>query len=204
MRAALVVWLTILLARNLGAADSPLNVVMMIGDDMGWTDYGFMGHEAVQTPNLDRLAAEGALFPNGYVPTSLCRASLATLLTGLYASQHKICCNDPPAGVDRQLMIPFLQNAPSIPRLLKVQGYRSFQTGKFWEGHFSNGGFTEGMTSKGRHGDDGLAIGRKTMQPIYDFVTSRRFSCGTLRCCLTSPMTLPNEFCGSTLSKVAT
>ncbi len=152
--------------------ESPPNVVMIVGDDMGWTDYGFMDHKTVKTPYLDKLAAEGAVFPNGYVPTSLCRASLATLLTGLYASQHKICCNDPPPGIDRSEMLPFLGNAPTIPRLLKEQGYRSLQTGKFWEGHFSNGGFTEGMTTKGRHGDDGLVIGRQTMQPIYDFITS--------------------------------
>lgn len=154
------------------AADAPPNVVMIVGDDMGWEDYGFMGHAVVKTPNLDRLAAEGALFPNGYTPTSLCRASLATLLTGLYASQHKICCNDPPAGVDRDNMLPFLGHAATVPRLLKDLRYRSFQTGKFWEGPFSNGGFTHGMTVKGRHGDDGLVIGRKTMQPIYDFITS--------------------------------
>lgn len=153
-------------------AESPPNVVMIVGDDMGWADYGFMGHEVIQTPHLDRLASEGALFVNGYTPTSLCRASLATLLTGLYASQHKICCNDPPAGVDRAEMLPFLRDSPAIPRLLKEQGYRSLQTGKYWEGHFSNAGFTEGLTTKGRHGDDGLVIGRQTMKPIYDFITS--------------------------------
>ena len=160
------------IAASACAAEAPPNVVMIVGDDMGWGDYGFMGHETIKTPHLDRLASEGALFPNGYVPTSLCRASLATLLTGLYASQHKICCNDPPPGIDRSEMLPFLREAPTIPRLLKEQGYRSLQTGKFWEGHYSNGGFTDGMTTKGRHGDDGLAIGRKTMQPIYDFITS--------------------------------
>ncbi|WP_397569253.1 sulfatase [Schlesneria sp. T3-172] len=154
------------------AAERPPNVVMLIGDDMGWTDYGFMGHEVVKTPHIDRLAEEGALFPNGYVPTSLCRASLATLLTGLYASQHKICCNDPPQGIDRSEMLPFLGKAATIPRRLKERGYESLQTGKFWEGHFSNGGFTQGMTTKGRHGDDGLVIGRQTMQPIYDFITA--------------------------------
>ena len=154
------------------SAEPPPNIVMIVGDDMGWTDYGFMGHKVVKTPHLDRLASEGVLFSNGYVPTSLCRASLATLLTGLYASQHKICCNDPPPGIDRAEMLPFLRDAPTIPRVLKDHGYLSLQTGKFWEGHFSNGGFTAGMTTKGRHGDDGLVIGRKTMQPIYDFVTS--------------------------------
>ncbi|MBI2947250.1 MAG: sulfatase-like hydrolase/transferase [Verrucomicrobia bacterium] len=148
------------------------NVVMIVGDDQGWGDFGFMGHPHIQTPHLDKLASESAVFPNGYVPTSLCRASLATLLTGLYASQHKICCNDPPNGVARDAMHPFMRNAQAIPRLLQARGYRSLQTGKFWEGHYSNAGFTHGMTEKGRHGDAGLIIGRQTMQPIYDFIDS--------------------------------
>jgi uncharacterized sulfatase len=67
-------------------------------------------------------------------------------------------------------MLSFLKNSLTIPRLLKDADYRSLQTGKFWEGHFSNGGFSEGMTTKGRHGDEGLAIGRKTMKPIYSFI----------------------------------
>ncbi len=149
---------------------SPPNVLMIVADDMGWTDYGFMKHPYIKTPHLDKLAGQSAVFPNGYVPTSLCRASLATLLTGLYAHQHKICCNDPPSGTDRAELLPFLRNAPSIPRLLKEKGYRSLQTGKFWEGHYSNGGFTNGMTEKGRHGDAGLVIGRQTMKPIYNFI----------------------------------
>ena len=149
---------------------APPNVVMIIGDDQAWTDFGFMGHEVIRTPHLDKLAAESATFPHGYVPTSLCRASLATLLTGLYAHQHKICCNDPPDGVAREAMHPFIQNSPALPRLLAKHGYRSFQTGKFWEGHHSNAGFTDGMTVKGRHGDDGLKIGRQGIQPVKDFI----------------------------------
>jgi arylsulfatase A-like enzyme len=154
------------------AAESPPNVVMIVADDQGWTDFGFMEHKVVRTPRLDRLAAQSALFPNAYVPTSLCRASLATLLTGLYAHQHKICCNDPPDGVDRAAMHAFIKQAPAIPRLLGEAGYRSFQTGKFWEGHFSNAGFTDGMTTQGRHGEEGLVIGRQTMRPIYDFIAA--------------------------------
>jgi uncharacterized sulfatase len=150
-------------------ADHP-NVVMIVADDQGWTDFGFMGHRIIRTPRLDKLASEGAVFPNGYVPTSLCRASLATILTGLYAHQHRICCNDPPQGVDRSAMLPFLRNAPTVPRLLRDAGYRSLQTGKFWEGHYANGGFTDGMTTKGRHGDAGLVIGLQTMQPIFKFI----------------------------------
>jgi hypothetical protein len=145
------------------AADAPVppNVVMIVGDDMAWTDFGFMGHDVVKTPRLDALAGESAVFPNGYVPTSLCRASLATLLTGEYAHQHRICCNDPPDGVARDAMHPFIREAPALPRLLAGAGYASLQTGKFWEGHFSNAGFTDGMTETGRHGDAGLVIGRQ-------------------------------------------
>jgi uncharacterized sulfatase len=151
------------------AADKP-NVLMIVVDDWGWTDFGCMGHSEIRTPNLDRLAKEGAFFPNGYTPTSLCRASLATILTGQYAHQHRICCNDPPDGVARDAMFPFIKESPAFPKLLQSVGYDSFQTGKFWEGHFSNAGFTQGMTTKGRHGDEGLVIGRKTLDPIFDFV----------------------------------
>jgi uncharacterized sulfatase len=169
--------LTCLLALALSApafAQPKPNVVLIVADDQGWTDFGFMGHGDVRTPHLDKLAAESATFVNGYVPTSLCRASLATLLTGQFAHQHKICCNDPPDGVDRAAMHPFIKKAPALPRLLGEAGYVSLQTGKYWEGHYANAGFTAGMTTKGRHGDDGLVIGRKTMKPIYDFVEGNK------------------------------
>lgn len=157
------------LALGAEAAERP-NILLIVGDDWGWTDFGFMGHPEVKTPHLDKLAGESAVFPNGSTPTSLCRASLATILTGQYAHQHRICCNDPPEGLDRSAMLPFLRESPALPRLLGAAGYRSFQTGKFWEGHYANAGFNEGMTTKGRHGEEGLVIGRKTMQPIYDFI----------------------------------
>ena len=54
--------------------------------------------------------------------------------------------------------------------LLGGAGFASLQTGKWWQGDFTRGGFTHGMTKGGRHGDEGLTIGRKTMQPIYDFI----------------------------------
>jgi arylsulfatase A-like enzyme len=149
---------------------APPNVVLILSDDQAWTDFGFMGHEVIKTPRIDRLAAESAVFPNGYVPTSLCRASLASIVTGLYPHQHKITCNDPPEGVDRAKMLPLMKAAPALPRVLGAAGYRSLQTGKWWEGHYESGGFTNGMTTSGRHGEQGLAIGRRTMQPIADFL----------------------------------
>jgi uncharacterized sulfatase len=157
-------------------ADSP-NVLLIIGDDQGWTDYGFMGHEHVRTPHLDRLAREGLTFTRGYVPSSLCCPSLASILTGLYPHQHGVTSNDPPAGVDRREMLRSIRDCPMLPRLLAERRYRSFQTGKWWLGSFADGGFTSGMThgnvgQGGRHGDDGLSIGRQGVEPIKEFIRS--------------------------------
>ena len=71
------------------------NVVLILSDDQAWNDYSFMGHEQIETPNLDRLAKESVLFRRGYVPTSLCRPSLMTLATGHYAHAHGVTGNDP-------------------------------------------------------------------------------------------------------------
>lgn len=146
------------------------NIIWIIADDQAYSDFGFMGHDIVKTPNLDKLAAESAVFPNGYVPSSLCRASLATLITGKYAFDHGICFNDPPDGIPHSATFRFLQQQRPIPLALQANGYRSLQTGKFWEGVYTNGGFTDGMTQGKRHGDAGLKIGRQTMEPIRQFL----------------------------------
>ena len=77
-----------------GTSRSP-NIVLILSDDQGYTDYGFMGHPKIETPHLDKLASESALFRRGYVPTALCRPSLMTLVTGLYSHQNKTTGNDP-------------------------------------------------------------------------------------------------------------
>jgi arylsulfatase A-like enzyme len=161
------------------------NIVLIISDDQAWTDYGFMGHPTIKTPNLDQLAKESAVFRRGYVPTALCRPSLATLMTGHYASVHGVTGNDPsPKYAERNSelynqrraqLISYLDRFETVPELLGDQGYLSHQSGKFWEGSFANGGFTNGMTRGfpkpgGRHGDDGLKIGREGLEPIAEFV----------------------------------
>ncbi|MCC7373640.1 MAG: sulfatase [Verrucomicrobiales bacterium] len=166
------------------------NILLIVSDDQAWTDYGFMGHPEIRTPHLDRLARESLLFPRGYVPASLCCPSLASLITGRYPHEHRVVCNDPPrpAGMDgavyygseayragRERLASFIETTPTLPRCLGEKGYRSFQSGKWWQGHYSRGGFTEGMTTGdpqagGRHGDAGLEIGRSTLEPIFDFV----------------------------------
>ncbi len=55
----------------------PPNIVLIISDDQHWGDYSFMGHPSIHTPRLDQLADQSAVFPRGYVPTSLCSPSLA-------------------------------------------------------------------------------------------------------------------------------
>ncbi len=57
-------------------ADTPKpNVILIISDDQGFTDYSFMGHKIVKTPHLDRLAAESLLYTRGYV-MPVCSPSL--------------------------------------------------------------------------------------------------------------------------------
>ncbi len=190
--------------RAFGAdSERPPNVVLIISDDQAYDDFGFMGNRAVQTPNLDRLAARAACFTHAYVPTSVCRPSLATLLTGLYPHEHGIHFNHPPPGAAKLGRMArdeyyaargraerLIQAVPALPRILAAHGYRCLQTGKYWEGHYRTAGFTDGMTT-GRaagvsgcwdkvlpdgstvahgNGDAGLTIGRRTMQPLFDFL----------------------------------
>lgn len=173
---------TTFLAAQETASDKPLNVVLIISDDQAWTDYGFMGHEAIQTPSLDRLASEGIVYTRGYVPTALCRPSLMTLATGLYAHQHKVSGNDPARTVEgeaytalREQLKSHIDTCDTLPEQLGRAGYLSMQSGKWWEGAPARGGFTHGMTHGdpkrgGRHGDVGLKIGREGMEPVEAFI----------------------------------
>lgn len=54
-----------LAACSVSGADKP-NIVLIISDDQGWTDYGFMGHPQIQTPQLDKLASQSLVFRRGY------------------------------------------------------------------------------------------------------------------------------------------
>lgn len=189
MRAGFSSLLVLLFGGPLLAA--PPNVVMIIGDDQGWTDYGFMGHPHVRTPSLDKLASQSLVFKHGYVPSSLCRASLATMITGLFPHQHGITSNDPPYPpgktqaqamkddrylADRAAMVARFEKVPNLAKLLGAAGYVSLQSGKWWEGNACRcGGFTEGMThgdptKGGRHGDAGLTIGRQGLKEVFDFM----------------------------------
>ncbi|MBL6720368.1 MAG: sulfatase-like hydrolase/transferase [Planctomycetes bacterium] len=174
---SIVVWSLALVSTFAEARAERPNVLLIISDDQHWTDFGFMGSEVVATPHLDELASRGLVFPRGYVAAPLCRPSLATLATGLHPHQHKITGNDPPKGTNRAEMLRHIDAAVTLPSLLGAAGYRTMQTGKWWEGAATRGGFTEGMTHGspahgGRHGDRGLTIGRVRMSPATDFIDS--------------------------------
>ena len=185
MKRTLLLLTAILSLANHASAAKPPNIVLIISDDQSWTDYSFMGHEAIETPNIDRLAKQSRLFKRGYVPSSLCCPSLASMITGLYPHQTKITGNEPPmppGGRNSeqyrkqvQECVSFIDDQPTLPRLLAKRGYVSHQSGKWWQGHYSRGGFTLGMTHGdpkrgGRHGDVGLKIGREGMDEIFDFI----------------------------------
>lgn len=193
MRSMLVAILSLALCASYVTA-APPNVVMIVGDDQAWSDYGFMKHAQIRTPHLDALARQSLVFPRGYVPSSLCRPSLASMITGLHPHEHKITSNDPPlpagkrgaaANKDpqflalRQQMIAYIDKAPTLPRLLEKAGYLSYQSGKWWEGNHCRCGFTAGMTHGdptrgGRHGDEGLKIGRQGLNDVLKFLDDAR------------------------------
>ena len=185
MKRTLLFLTAILSLASHASAAKPPNIVLIISDDQSWTDYSFMGHEAIETPNIDRLAKQSRLFKRGYVPSSLCCPSLASMITGLYPHQTKITGNEPPMPPggrnseqyrkQMQECVSFIDDLPTLPRLLAKRGYVSHQSGKWWQGHYSRGGFTHGMTHGdpkrgGRHGDVGLKIGREGMGEIFDFI----------------------------------
>ncbi len=160
------------------AAEKP-NIILIISDDHAYSDYGFMGHEHIQTPNIDRIASQSQLYTRGYV-TPVCSPSLASLLTGKLPHGHGITGNDlVPTGDGKRkrdtLLDRLLSNEVVLPQALGESGYLSFQSGKLWNASYREIGFTHGMTVKAsRHGDLGLEIGRKGMKPIFDFIEQAR------------------------------
>jgi arylsulfatase len=104
------------------------NVVLILNDDMGYSDIGCYGGE-IRTPNLDRLAAHGLRFSSFY-NTARCSPSRASLLTGLHPHQTGIgilTYDSGPEGYAGNLN----QRCVTIPQVLKQHGYRTYMSGKW-------------------------------------------------------------------------
>lgn len=89
---ALLALAILLVARPSEAADSkrPPNFVVVLMDDMGWRDVGFMGNKFVETPNIDRLASKGIVFTQAYASAPNCAPTRACLMSGQYTPRHGI------------------------------------------------------------------------------------------------------------------
>ena len=115
-----------------GEARRP-NLIVIVTDDQGYWSIGAYGNNESRTPNMDRLAREGALFTNAFVNTPVCSPSRATFLTGLHGTQLGITdwinMNDADAGVG----LP--PSTVTWPELLKQNGYATALVGKWHLGH---------------------------------------------------------------------
>jgi arylsulfatase len=113
------------------------NIVIILADDMGFSDAGCYGGE-IRTPNLDRLASGGLRFTQFY-NTARCWPSRASILTGYYAQQvHR----DALPGLDGGALGKRPDWARLLPELLRPLGYRSYHSGKWhMDGKVLAGGF---------------------------------------------------------------
>jgi len=121
--------------------DSKPNVIIILADDAGYSDFGFMGSDEIKTPNLDQLALDGVTFNNAYVSASVCSPSRAGLLTGMYQQRFGHECN-----LDSDVNNSFDPNQITIAEALKTEGYSTGLIGKWHLGdkkqnHPLNNGF---------------------------------------------------------------
>ena len=108
------------------AQDRP-NIVLIVVDDLRFDDFSAAGHPFSRTPNLDRLAREGASFQNMFAVTPLCSPSRANILTGLYTRRHGILDN-----TDRS---PRSHELQTFARQLHDSGYNTGFIGKWHMGN---------------------------------------------------------------------
>jgi arylsulfatase A-like enzyme len=98
------------------------NIVFILADDLGYGDLGSYGQKQIQTPNLDRMAAQGMRFTQCYAGGTVCAPSRCALMTGLHNGHGRIRSNNP---------VPLLPEDLTVPELLKSAGYTTGAIGKW-------------------------------------------------------------------------
>jgi len=113
------------------------NIIFVLSDDLAQGDVGCYGQKIIQTPRMDRMAAEGTRYTQAYCGTSVCAPSRASLLTGLDMGH----C---PVRANREIMpegqMPMPENAVTVAQLLKSSGYVTACIGKWGLGMFDTTG----------------------------------------------------------------
>lgn len=102
------------------------NFLVILADDLGWGEIGVQGQRKIDTPNIDRLAAEGVRFETAYAGAPLCAPSRCSLLTGLHAG-HSTVRENPEGGPQRALN----ESDLTFAELLQLAGYRTACIGKW-------------------------------------------------------------------------
>jgi arylsulfatase A-like enzyme len=109
----------------------PPNIVFILVDDMGYGDLGSYGAPLIRTPNLDRLAAEGARLTDFRVPSALCTPSRGALLTGLYPPRTGLVGNLPSGSPTGGISDGIDDDEITVAMALKERGYGTAMVGKW-------------------------------------------------------------------------
>ncbi len=122
------------------------NIILIVADDLGWTDLSYMGSKYYETPNIDKLSQSGITFFNGYASSANCAPSRATMMSGKYHPSHGIYTVSPSArGLDITRKIIPVKNTDNldlefftIAEMLKNEGYINAHVGKWHLGEKGN------------------------------------------------------------------
>ncbi|MGL5095887.1 MAG: arylsulfatase, partial [Planctomycetia bacterium] len=115
----------------------PLNVVLIVADDLGWAELGCYGQQKIRTPNIDRIAAEGVKFTQFYSAFPVCAPSRCALMTGRHAGRCAIR-NNADAGPEGQYPLP--AEEVTLAEVLRERGYKTAAVGKWGLGAIDGAG----------------------------------------------------------------
>jgi len=117
------------ITRSVAQVPEKPNIVFIMADDLGYADVSCYGRPDFQTPNIDRIAANGMRFLQGYANSAVCSATRTALITGRYQYRLRIGLEEP-LGV-RKPDIGLPPDHPTLPSLLKRAGYGTTLIGKW-------------------------------------------------------------------------